>query len=115
MSALGQKQTFAVQNGMSALPPKADMCSALGDVRFVPIADIEGLPGKVVDFRQTRQYGQDNPDLSELTRLRSSSRSGRCPSSMSAIALHTTCRAFSMPLRFPRRRRIPDQYPEACL
>ena len=25
MSALGQKQTFAVQNGMSALPPKADM------------------------------------------------------------------------------------------
>ena len=29
MSAMGQKQTFAVQNGMSALPPKAD--SALGD------------------------------------------------------------------------------------
>ena len=24
MSALGRKQTFAVQNGMSALPPKAD-------------------------------------------------------------------------------------------
>src|SRR5262249_55833220 len=29
MSALGQKQTFAVQNGMSALPPKADIrCSS---------------------------------------------------------------------------------------
>ena len=27
MSALGQKQTFAVQQGMSALPPKADMGS----------------------------------------------------------------------------------------
>ena len=40
MSALGQKQTFAVQNGMSALPPKADMCSATRHVRFVPIADI---------------------------------------------------------------------------
>ena len=40
MSALGQKQTFAVQNVMSALPPKADICSALGHVRFVPIADI---------------------------------------------------------------------------
>ena len=38
MSALGQKQT--AHKGMSALPPKADMCSALGDVRFVPIADI---------------------------------------------------------------------------
>jgi hypothetical protein len=32
MSALGQKQTFAVQKGMSALPLKADMCSARGDV-----------------------------------------------------------------------------------
>ena len=31
---------FAAQFAMSALPPKADMCSALGDVRFVPIADI---------------------------------------------------------------------------
>ena len=30
---LGQKQTFVVQNGMSALPPKADMCAATRDVR----------------------------------------------------------------------------------
>ena len=43
MSALGQKRTFAVQNVMSALPPKADMCGALADVRFVPIADIVPL------------------------------------------------------------------------
>jgi hypothetical protein len=40
MSALGQKQTFAVQYVMSALHPKADMCGATRDVRFVPIADI---------------------------------------------------------------------------
>ena len=40
MSALGQKQTFAVQKGMSALHPKADMCSATRHVCFVPIADI---------------------------------------------------------------------------
>ena len=33
-------QTFAVQKGMSALPPKADMCGATRDVRFVPIADM---------------------------------------------------------------------------
>jgi hypothetical protein len=39
MSALGHKRTFAVQNGMSALPPKADMCSALAYVRFGPKAD----------------------------------------------------------------------------
>ena len=40
MSALGQKQTFALQKVMSALPPIADMCGAFSDVRFVPIADI---------------------------------------------------------------------------
>ena len=29
-----------MQKAMSALPPKADMCGAKRDVRFVPIADI---------------------------------------------------------------------------
>ena len=43
MSALGQKQTFAVQNVMSALPPKADMCGALAHVCFVPKADIGAI------------------------------------------------------------------------
>ena len=42
MSALGQKQTYAVQNVMSALPPKVDMCSALPNVCFGSIADITG-------------------------------------------------------------------------
>ena len=40
MSALGQKRTCAAHKPMSALHPIADMCGALGDVRFVPIADI---------------------------------------------------------------------------
>jgi len=58
MSALGQKQTCAVQKGMSALPPKAtakadmpqmvmsalppkaDSCSATANVCFGPKADI---------------------------------------------------------------------------
>jgi hypothetical protein len=35
-SALGHKQTFAVQNGMSALPPKPDIGRQPFDVRFVP-------------------------------------------------------------------------------
>jgi hypothetical protein len=61
MSALGHKQTFALQKGMSALspesdrksgfphkvmsalPPKADMCSALAYVRFGPKEDIAPL------------------------------------------------------------------------
>jgi hypothetical protein len=43
MSALGQKRTFAPQKVMSALPPKADICSAPADVRFGPKADITEL------------------------------------------------------------------------
>ena len=63
MSALGQKQTFAVQKAMSALPPKADMCGATRDVRFVPKADIsqysdlpEALPNELMNlsFAQSR-------------------------------------------------------------
>src|SRR5262249_4563040 len=40
MSALGQKQTFAPQKAMSALPPQAGMCGAVADVRYGPKADI---------------------------------------------------------------------------
>ena len=40
-SALGQKQTFAVQKGMSALPPdNAYIHERDRHVRLVPIADI---------------------------------------------------------------------------
>jgi hypothetical protein len=65
MSALGQKQTYALQQAMSALPPiatekadmpqmvmsalppKADMCGALADVCFGPKADICSAKGHV--------------------------------------------------------------------
>jgi hypothetical protein len=40
MSALGHKRTYAPQNDMSALPSKADMCTALAYVCFGPKADI---------------------------------------------------------------------------
>jgi hypothetical protein len=40
MSALGHKRTFAVQKGMSALPPRADIRSALAHVDFGPKANI---------------------------------------------------------------------------
>jgi len=43
MSALGQKRTHALHQPMSALPPKADICSALSDVRFGPKADIHSI------------------------------------------------------------------------
>jgi hypothetical protein len=40
MSALGQKQTLRLLEGMSALLPKADMDQPGCDVRFVPTGDI---------------------------------------------------------------------------
>src|SRR4029077_1781713 len=40
VSALGHKRTFCDAGVMSALPPKADSCSAPADVCFVPKADI---------------------------------------------------------------------------
>ena len=59
MSALGQKRTFAVQKGMSALPPKADMCSALADVCFVPKADIANLFDDFVGAAEQRRRNNE--------------------------------------------------------
>src|SRR5262245_32216785 len=47
MSALGQKQTYAVHKGMSALLPKANMCTAVADVRFRLKADMCGATRNV--------------------------------------------------------------------
>ena len=44
---------------MSALPPKADMCSALGDVRFVPIADIDRLFDHIVSGQKNAVWYGD--------------------------------------------------------
>ena len=41
---------------MSALPPKADMCSALADVRYVPIADIGRLFDHFVGASEQRWW-----------------------------------------------------------
>jgi hypothetical protein len=40
MSALGQKRTFALQEVMSALPPKADIGAAQINVCYGPIPDM---------------------------------------------------------------------------
>ena len=40
---------------MSALPPKADMCGATRDVRFVPIADIPLSFDHLIRARQKRR------------------------------------------------------------
>jgi hypothetical protein len=50
MSALGQKQTFAAQKGMSALPPKADIGAAQINVRYGPIADIAETASNTIAY-----------------------------------------------------------------
>ena len=44
---------------MSALPPKADICSALGDVCFVPIADMINLIDHLVGAVEQRPRNSD--------------------------------------------------------
>jgi hypothetical protein len=82
MSALGHKQTYAVQNGlsalppiatakadmphnvMSALPPKADMCGANRHVCFGPKADVRlldyhiGASEKCLGYGQSERFGR---------------------------------------------------------
>ena len=52
MSALGQKQTFAVQKGMSALPPKADigLASTVRDQNRIAIDHLRAVQN-LTEFR----------------------------------------------------------------
>src|SRR5262245_29812541 len=75
MSALGQKRTFAMQQGMSALPVKADICGATRDVRFRPIADIKTLdprvavPGEAEIAKGRNSDRLRNPEFASAQRL----------------------------------------------
>ena len=62
MSALGHKQTFALQWTMSALHLIADMCSATSDVCFGPIADIGTLFDHLAD-RESCPRSRRKPQL----------------------------------------------------
>ena len=57
MSALGHEQTFAVQNEMSALHPKADMCGAQANVRYVPEAGMHKGKAEASQKQRTRPLG----------------------------------------------------------
>ena len=75
MSALGQKRTFAVQKGMSALPPIADMCSAKTNVRFVPKADIYSITSSAME---STLDGTVRPSALAVLRLITSSNFAAC-------------------------------------
>src|SRR5215467_3199016 len=63
MSALGQKQTCAVHQPMSALPPIADKCCATRDVRLGPKADIGYLYSITLSARIRKDSGIVNPSV----------------------------------------------------
>jgi hypothetical protein len=82
MSGLGHQRTFALQRPMSALPPKADMCSALTHVCFGP----------------KRTHAPQQIALKKDRQLRRSNRlatAQSCP----ALRLRPTSRARGAPLR----------------
>ena len=54
---------------MSALTPKADMCSALGHVRFVPIADILLTYSISSSARPISVFGMLRPSAFAVLRL----------------------------------------------
>ena len=49
-----------MQNGMSALPPIADICSAQAHVRFVPEADMQEGKAEAFQKQRTRPLGPDS-------------------------------------------------------
>jgi hypothetical protein len=71
LSALGQRWTFALQKVMSALPPKADMCSAAIDVCFGPIAGIGTLGNysMTASVRASSVVGTVRPSAFAVVRL----------------------------------------------
>ena len=50
------RESGFLQKAMSALPPKADMYSALAHVRFVPIADIAPEELKRASYEPTSEF-----------------------------------------------------------
>ena len=66
-----------MQKGMSALPPKADMCGATRDVRFVPIADIARLYSITSSARASSSRRHVRPSAFAVLRLMTISYFGR--------------------------------------
>ena len=66
---------------LSAVPPKADMCSALADVRFVPIADIDH--SMITSTRCRNLSGMLSPRAFAVFRLMTSSYFVGCSTGMS--------------------------------
>jgi hypothetical protein len=63
MSALGQKQTYAVQNGMSALPPKATSTSVMSTRPKDYYAAQQMLRDRTQEVRRLRLAREASPHV----------------------------------------------------
>ena len=115
MSALGHKQAFALQWAMSALPPKADMCSATRNVRFGPIADVARY-SIISSARACSAGGTLRPSALAVLRLITNSYLvGTCTGRLLAVRLRAGRRAhrlsqLSRHLTHARRHRCHSQF-----
>jgi hypothetical protein len=91
MSALGQKQTSALQKAMSAFPPREDISGANWDVRYGPKADIV-LRNRHVGFapgRKSRAQGEETDRPPGFAELMSTPINHAMPSSIIAALVAT--------------------------
>src|SRR5262245_12038989 len=89
MSALGQKRTCALQNVMSALPLKADICGAVPHVCFGPKADsCTAAKGDCYSItssaRPSNESGMVRPSVFAILRLMTNSTFTACWTGRSA-------------------------------
>ena len=83
MSALPPKADMCSAN-MSALPPKADMCSANSNVRFGPIADIGQVYSITSSAREISVAGTVMPRIRAVWMLMTSSNLVACTTGKSS-------------------------------
>jgi hypothetical protein len=102
MSALGQKQTCAVHQPMSALYPLADMCTARGHVCFGPIADICGAKTNI-SFTPEIAHSQALSECPLSAKNRHGEPAERCQ------VKTPQCRRVPRRHRCPRRQRRPSR------
>jgi hypothetical protein len=97
--AFGEKQKIALQQVMSALPPKADIGAAQINVRFVPIADIEG--SKLDDWRSRPSKCRARPRTRDTDSLVYSSKLNVWVDSPSAVPIPSSP---NQSVRCPKQR-----------
>ena len=93
MSALGQKQTFAPQKAMSALPPKAGMCRAEKDVVAMASSGSRWRPKRPSAAPGFQLVGAQWPGQHRISFMRR--QAAHCQLQVMRVVLHTDPAQFA--------------------